>query len=234
MRAVPRGTSERYPQGVPAETVEIVLTDAEFAELRKRAQEIARMGPGEALSAALNEFQAELELRHLLDARPLTEAEEAALTPVEWKRPKGRYERYTRENDPLEGIQTSFLAPEGTAKFPIPEKARRRMGEIARDEAMNRVDEHADLDWRVHVDQKICEVARRLPEFSTDDVWASLDPGYATHEHRAMGPRMLAAVKNGYIAETGRTVKSLRPETHRNPKAIWRSLLYVERQADSG
>jgi hypothetical protein len=100
-------------------------------------------------------------------------------------------------------------------------------GRAARDEAIARVDEHADLDWKQIAGRAVRAVCEQLDEFTTDDIWRCLesDPDADTHEHRAMGAVMLRARRAGWCAPTGRVRQSDRVVAHRGPKAIWKSLL---------
>lgn len=96
----------------------------------------------------------------------------------------------------------------------------------ARDEALTRVDANADDDWKATALRAVGWLAMTQDRFTTDDVWAVLvDRKEATHEPRALGPIMLRARKLGYITGTTEYVLSMRPECHRNPKKVWRSLL---------
>lgn len=94
-------------------------------------------------------------------------------------------------------------------------------GRVARDEAMQRADEHADDAWKDTAWRILVE--RIGPgEFTTDRVWHHLDAeGAATHEPRALGPVMRRAADAGLIYNTGRVVKSARPECHTRPVTVW-------------
>lgn len=99
----------------------------------------------------------------------------------------------------------------------------------ATDEAIERVERHANENWTAAAFGVVVWVAERRPEFTTDPVWAVLErryPDVQTHEPRALGAVIKKAVREGVIEATDRTHKSVRPECHRNPKAIWRSLIY--------
>jgi hypothetical protein len=97
----------------------------------------------------------------------------------------------------------------------------------ALDEALNRVDANADEEWKTTALRAVGWLSMTQDRFTTDDVWAVLvDREEATHEPRALGPIMLRARKLGYIAGTNDYVLSMRPECHRNPKKVWRSLLF--------
>jgi hypothetical protein len=69
-------------------------------------------------------------------------------------------------------------------------------------------------------------LARMRPEFTTDDVWEHLFQNDLPmpHEPRALGAVMVAAARARIIAPTDRYTPSARPECHRRPVKIWRSL----------
>lgn len=97
----------------------------------------------------------------------------------------------------------------------------------ARDEAMARVDEHAEEEWKRAALDAIEAVATWRDEFTTDAVWWMLDHSGAgdAREARVMGPLMTEAARRGWIARTDRTHNSVRVECHANPKRVWKSLL---------
>lgn len=103
----------------------------------------------------------------------------------------------------------------------------RDAAELARDEAIERVDRHAEDLFKVCAPEALRYVAARRNELTTDAVWYVLDRrfGVRPHEERAMGPIMLAAQRKGWIEATNRTVKSARVECHARPLRIWRSLI---------
>jgi hypothetical protein len=95
----------------------------------------------------------------------------------------------------------------------------------ARDEAMARVEEHADVDWKVAARRAVLDAARVLPRLTSDDVMDRIS-GVSTHELRALGPIMLAAAKNGWIAKADcAAVLCRRSSRHAAPLTVWRSLI---------
>lgn len=102
------------------------------------------------------------------------------------------------------------------------------LADAARSDALQRVDEHADPDWRDVAYRCVLAVARRLEHFTTDEVIDELanHPAITTHEPRALGPVMMRAARNNVIAATDRFVKSNAISRHRAPKQVWRSLVY--------
>jgi len=101
--------------------------------------------------------------------------------------------------------------------FDAEEGARRR------DDGMQRADEHAPDDWKVHARAAVWQLARTGLPFTTDDVWLLLlGKGVAMPpEARALGAIMQAAARGGYIRKTGDYRESERAVCHRNPKAVW-------------
>lgn len=99
----------------------------------------------------------------------------------------------------------------------------------ARDEAIERVDEHADQDWKVEARQAVLHAAAHRAEFTTDYVWWLLDQREVLppHEPRALGAIMRKAAREGLIQRSDRVVESVRPANHRRPIAVWRSLIYA-------
>jgi hypothetical protein len=68
-------------------------------------------------------------------------------------------------------------------------------------------------------------VAFRLPEFTTDDVWAKLKTSLDA-EPRTLGFALLQAAKLRWIVKTDRMRPSGRRQQHRRPITIWQSRLY--------
>lgn len=93
----------------------------------------------------------------------------------------------------------------------------------ARDEAIARVDQHADEAWKQHALTVIASTAWALGEFTTDDVWDRLDPAYSTHEPRALGALMKAMATRGVITPTQQYRTSKRSECHNRPVRVWRA-----------
>lgn len=83
--------------------------------------------------------------------------------------------------------------------------------------------------WVNDVDAAIHWVASRERELTTDLVWERLAEvsEHRTHEHRAMGPRMINAQKLGWISATYSTVISTRRKGA--PVRVWRSNIYQVR-----
>lgn len=97
----------------------------------------------------------------------------------------------------------------------------------AKEEAITRVEEHANSDWKTYALSTVQRVARQCAEFSTDAVLEAMQNApVATHELRALGPVMLSAVKAGYIQPTDRFVNCKRASRHKAPVRVWQSLIY--------
>ena len=93
------------------------------------------------------------------------------------------------------------------------------------------VERAANPEWMALMSQLVEQVARERKTFTSDDVFELYyampeDERPKTHEHRAFGPVMLLARRNG-ICERAPVpgVSSRRPELHQCPRNVWRSLL---------
>lgn len=96
------------------------------------------------------------------------------------------------------------------------------------------VDLAADPDWKDEVDQIILNLASTRSSFTSDDIWeATFAAGVKTNEHRAMGPRITAAIKNKTIKIAGCSecgtkkvmVSSRRDEAHQMDIPVYVSLI---------
>jgi hypothetical protein len=98
------------------------------------------------------------------------------------------------------------------------------------DEGMDRCDEHAQVLWKRVVDGCILAVARRLPEFTCDDVLEELEKlpeAPDTHNLAALGPRMKEVSRTlGYMEATDRVKRSKRPLKHGNLMRVWESRIF--------
>ena len=107
-------------------------------------------------------------------------------------------------------------------------------GERRKREGMDRADKHADEDWSVVIRRCFFYAARTHPRFTTDLLWALMKryyPNVETHERRAMGAVIRWAKNEGLIEDTGLTELSKRPEHHRYPCPVYRSLIYNAEQS---
>jgi hypothetical protein len=115
-----------------------------------------------------------------------------------------------------------------TAIFPEWDEAVFLTADAAKKEAMQRVAANASVSWLSAAKHAGVLVARRRAEFTTDPIWKVLELQgvQPPHEPRAMGPVMDALVKSGICVKTDRVRPSVRPECHRRPLTVYRSLLY--------
>lgn len=102
------------------------------------------------------------------------------------------------------------------------------LAQLAREDAISRVDEHAPVEWKEDALQRVRTLCDARHLFTTDAVWALLerDGVEPPHEPRAMGPVMLAAVRAGWCTNTGQYEKSVMTSNHRRPVAVYRSLYW--------
>lgn len=103
-----------------------------------------------------------------------------------------------------------------------------RQGELFKADGMQRAEMHAPVSWRGSAELALQYVAKRRPELTTDPVWSVLESWgiEMPPEPRAIGPLMKAACGWGWLEPTGRTHKSVRPDCHRRPLAVYRSKLW--------
>jgi hypothetical protein len=99
----------------------------------------------------------------------------------------------------------------------------------ARDNSMAQVEENADEEWKRVARQAIQQVAKTRREFTSDAVLEIIEshkPPVWTHEPRALGPLMMAAMRQGLIQRTDRVVKSCDISRHAAEKRVWKSLVF--------
>lgn len=97
-------------------------------------------------------------------------------------------------------------------------------GERGAREGVNRAARGAGPEWCEAAFSAIERCARTMPDFTTDALW--LGGLEQPEEPRALGSIMRRAAAAGLIEKTDRVRKSDRPVCHRNPKAVWRSLVF--------
>lgn len=99
-------------------------------------------------------------------------------------------------------------------------------GAWERDEAIGRV-LLAHKEWIEGVaTAELWLVAKKHEFFTTDEVWAALGGYPGPSERRAMGALIRQFLLRGFIERTEVTVCSDRPECHRRPVRLWKSLIY--------
>lgn len=97
----------------------------------------------------------------------------------------------------------------------------------ARDDAIDRVEKHADVDWKIKAYQTGVDIARREEFLVSEDIWQALvDQGVHTHEPRAMGAVMRKLRAANVIAPTERFIISPSPLGHGRPSRVWESLIW--------
>ena len=96
--------------------------------------------------------------------------------------------------------------------------------------AMAQADDSANEQWKRVVDGAILAVARRLPEFTVDEVLEEMERiggEYSTHNLSALGPRMVRVSKElGYMVASEKVKRSRRPEKNGNLHRVWESKVY--------
>lgn len=93
------------------------------------------------------------------------------------------------------------------------------------DEALKRVEAHADTAWKRAATRAVYLCAKQHPYFTTDDVWDLIPDNVTTHEPRALGAVMRKAVGAGWIRAADKApIKSKRVSRHAGPMSVWESL----------
>lgn len=90
-------------------------------------------------------------------------------------------------------------------------------------EAIQRVDEAANEEWKALADAALYEIARTKPILMPDDLW---DHVPRPREPRAAGPVFLRARRAGWITPTGNFVRSRNVKQHRTHITEYESLIY--------
>jgi hypothetical protein len=97
---------------------------------------------------------------------------------------------------------------------------------------MKQVEENANQLWIEHMLDLVWDVCRVKLIFNTDDVYDLYfaEPEWKrphTHEHRAMGPVMNRAAKEGLCEKANVVgVPSRRRSRHAAPLTVWRSRIF--------
>lgn len=98
------------------------------------------------------------------------------------------------------------------------------------DAGMKQADDNADPRWKHMWDAIVVDVARRMPELTSDDVedeYKKLNHPPGTHNMAAIGPAMKRAMAMGVLTHTDRVKRSLKPGKHGNRHNVWISNYYV-------
>ena len=93
----------------------------------------------------------------------------------------------------------------------------------ARDEALERVEGHADPGWQVRALDALRRTAEAKAEFISDDVWKVAELP-ETRDNRALGPIFRDAIRKGWIRKTYQLRPSVR--SHLSGKPVWESLIF--------
>lgn len=101
------------------------------------------------------------------------------------------------------------------------------LADKAKREAMTRVEQHADTDWKTYALETVKRVAQQFAEFTTDAVLEQMQNAPVwTHELRALGPVMMSAQRAGYITRTDKTTPTKRVSRHHTEIRVWKSNLH--------
>jgi len=113
--------------------------------------------------------------------------------------------------------------------FPESNREAIRQGELFKADGMSRAEMHGPPSWRGWAELAVRYVAEHRERFTTDPVWTVLESWSVPvpPEPRALGPLMKAACTWGWCEPTGETHKSVRPDCHRRPLAVYRSRLFI-------
>jgi len=89
---------------------------------------------------------------------------------------------------------------------------------LAREDGINRAEEHSPSEWRATALKALNHVARMQLTFTSHDVWRRLEELSVEkpHEESAMGAVFRQASKAGLIEKTGRYVPSQMVQCHRD------------------
>jgi hypothetical protein len=90
-------------------------------------------------------------------------------------------------------------------------------------EALDRVDEAADPDWKEEALAAVERTCRARQEFISDDIW-EIGGLESTREDRALGPVLMRAAREHWCIKTDRMRPSKR--SHLSGKPVWRSLIF--------
>jgi hypothetical protein len=104
--------------------------------------------------------------------------------------------------------------------------------EKAKRSGMQQVEENANELWIEFMVDLVWDVCRERKQFTSDDVYdlyyaVPEDKRPETHEHRAMGPVMNRAAREGLCEKANLpAIPSRRASLHASPRTVWNSLIY--------
>ncbi len=90
-------------------------------------------------------------------------------------------------------------------------------------DALRRVEENADADWKDAAAVALQQMAATGRQFTSDDVREAIPAGITTHEMRALGPVMKAGLRDGLITAVGWTTAG-RSAAHGRPRRLYQGL----------
>ena len=96
-------------------------------------------------------------------------------------------------------------------------------GRINRDLSIDQVEVNNELAASVLFDIAVY-VARKLPTFTSDDVWSAAN--VTVREPRVMGAVMRRLHMDGWAEPENVLRQGYRPVNHARPQRVWRSLVY--------
>ena len=130
-------------------------------------------------------------------------------------------ERFVRSYDPDEPEVVDVELPEDPPPpTPIEEMRARR------DEGMETAERNAGEVWKFETDGFIYRYCIEHATMFTPDLWeAGLPDPPFPGTRKALGPRVQAAIRNGWIVHDGRTYRPVL-SSNGDPGKVWRSLIY--------
>lgn len=124
---------------------------------------------------------------------------------------------------PITGVHDAHVVG-GTVPFRCPGVVLTGLaaGRKLRDTGIARVTNAANDEWKRAAWTALLKARESLSELTSDDLWPLIPDGVTTTDNRAMGAVFQRAAREKLLVATDRTRPSNRPETHANPKRIWR------------
>ena len=97
---------------------------------------------------------------------------------------------------------------------------------IARDDAIDRAEQHAQREWLHAAEQALYRVACESWEFTSEAIWEKM-LGWYSREPRALGAVMRTGMREQWITPTDHFVPSTSARNHKRPLRVWRSRIYT-------
>lgn len=95
----------------------------------------------------------------------------------------------------------------------------------SREDAIQRVEQHADPDWKTIAYETGLRLAESRATFTSEDIFDAMPNTVSTHEPRAMGAVLRALKRDGIVEATDRFVTSTSLVGHGRPSRVWASRL---------